>query len=478
MQNTAALYIRVSTSKQEELSPDAQKRLLIEYAKKNGYEVLADHIYMENGISGKKADKRPEFQKMIVAARNREFDAILVWKFSRFARNQEESIVYKSLLEKNGVNVISISEPIIEGPFGSLIERIIEWFDEFYSINLASEVRRGMTEKALRGGYQSAAPLGYDSVPGKIPMVNEKEAAIVKYIYTSYLEGIDFSSIARKLNEQGHKTKRGYPFELRTVRYILQNPFYIGKVRWNRASHSSHQNHDPDDIIIADGKHEPLISEGDFNDVQKRIESSYTPARRKGVGYSKHYICGLLKCGVCGATMTYYHPENKQGGFQCYKYTKGMHPGSCYISQNNMEKMLLEILDNVDYDTIHFDILPKANMKIDLANFKKQLAYLDKKEKRCKEAYLAEIDTLEEYKENKEAIQKERHEIEQKIFETKMPEDSPLLRRQLMEDCKTVAQLLRSDADSEEKASSLRQIVKEIKYQRESKSLEIIFYKS
>ncbi len=98
---------------------------------------------------------------MIAAAKSdsHPFDVILVWKFSRFARNQEESIVYKSLLRKKcHVDVVSISEPVIEGPFGSLIERIIEWMDEYYSVRLSGEVTRGMTEKALRGGYQ-ARPL-------------------------------------------------------------------------------------------------------------------------------------------------------------------------------------------------------------------------------------------------------------------------------------------------------------------------------
>ena len=73
---------------------------------------------------------------MIALAKSKEhpIDTIIVWKFSRFARNQEESIVYKSLLKKNDVDVVSISEPLVDGPFGSLIERIIEWMDEYYSI--------------------------------------------------------------------------------------------------------------------------------------------------------------------------------------------------------------------------------------------------------------------------------------------------------------------------------------------------------
>ena len=96
----AALYIRVSTHGQEELSPDSQKRLLLDYAEKNLFRVEDKWIFQENGISGRKADKRPQFQQMIAAAKSdaHPFDAILVWKFSRFARNQEESIVYKSML--------------------------------------------------------------------------------------------------------------------------------------------------------------------------------------------------------------------------------------------------------------------------------------------------------------------------------------------------------------------------------------------
>ena len=130
-------YVRVSTDKQEELSPDSQAKLLKDIAHKNG--VIISKIFYDLGVSGRKAEKRPEFQKMIAMAKSSDHpvDAILVWKFSRFARNQEESIVYKSLLKKkHNVDVISVSEPLVDGPFGSLIERIIEWMDEYYSVRL------------------------------------------------------------------------------------------------------------------------------------------------------------------------------------------------------------------------------------------------------------------------------------------------------------------------------------------------------
>ena len=175
-----ALYIRVSTDDQAELSPDAQKRLLLDYAKKNGIIISNDFIFSES-VSGRHVQKRPEFQRMIGIAKqpSHPIDVILVWKYSRFARNQEESIVYKSMLKKDHVEVISVSEPLVDGPFGSLIERIIEWMDEYYSIRLSGEVLRGMKEKALRNGYQSSPCLGYEAVGhGKPFQINEAEYLI------------------------------------------------------------------------------------------------------------------------------------------------------------------------------------------------------------------------------------------------------------------------------------------------------------
>ena len=146
----AAAYIRVSTDDQEEYSPDSQVRLIREYARKNGYLLPEEYVFQDDGISAATARKRPAFNRMIALAKEKErlFDAILVLMFSRFARNREESVLYKGLLRKQGISVISVKEPAVDGPFGTLIESIIEWFDEYYLINLSAEVKRGMS--ALR----------------------------------------------------------------------------------------------------------------------------------------------------------------------------------------------------------------------------------------------------------------------------------------------------------------------------------------
>ena len=110
---TAAAYIRVSTEEQTEYSPDSQRKKIQEYADAHHIHLLEPYIFLDEGISGRNARKRPGFMKMIALAKQkpRPFDIILVWKFSRFARSRQDSILYKSMLRKEcGIDVVSITE--------------------------------------------------------------------------------------------------------------------------------------------------------------------------------------------------------------------------------------------------------------------------------------------------------------------------------------------------------------------------------
>ena len=260
---TAAAYLRVSTEKQDEYSLDSQLKLIRDYAARNEYIVPDEFVFIDDGISGRSAKKRPDFNRMIGFAKEKDhpFEAILVWKFSRFARNQEESIVYKSMLARSGVEVISISEPLAEGPFGSLIERILEWMDEFYSIRLSGEVKRGMAEKVSRGEVVTPPAFGYDLDRQNKRYVPNADAATVRQIYADYLSGEGVTTIARKLDLAGVRTKRGNPPDNRYVRYILENPVYIGKLRWSKGGHVNYSRAGAaeENAYLVDGHHEPLI---------------------------------------------------------------------------------------------------------------------------------------------------------------------------------------------------------------------------
>lgn len=466
----AALYIRVSTGKQEELSPDAQKRLGLEYAKKNKLLIRPEHIFMENGISGREAKKRPEFQKMISLAKSKPapFQLILVWKFSRFARNQEESIVYKSLLKKQcGIEVVSISEPLVDGPFGSLIERIIEWMDEYYSIRLSGEVTRGMTEKALRGGYQSTPPLGYDAVgDGKPFVINEEDFKSVEFIFRkTHDEHMKPTEIARLLNDMGKRTRRGTLFEKRNISYVLRNKFYIGKVKWND--------------IEYDGTHEVRITPEYFQEVQAYLDSIYRPKIRS-VGVCKHWLSGLLKCSICGSSLAF-NSRGKGGTqfFNCWKYAKGHHRGSSSISMKKAEAAVIEFLENIlnGADFI-FTYKPQtiSTDNNELEEYKKELSKLELRETRIKLAYENGVDTLDEYKENKTRLKQERERLENLIanFETTVELPS---KDQILEKAHTILDVIKDENISYEvKGNLMRSIVDEIIFDRATETFTFRLY--
>lgn len=461
---TGALYIRVSTTSQEELSPDAQKRLLLDYAKKNGIIVSKDFIFIES-VSGRHAQKRPEFQKMIATAKqsSHPIDVILVWKYSRFARNQEESIVYKSMLKKDNVDVISISEPLIDGPFGSLIERIIEWMDEYYSIRLSGEVLRGMKEKAIKHGYQTTPCLGYEAVGGGAPFrINEEEYKIVNFVMDMYdNQNLDETAIARKCNDMGFRTKRGNLFERRNIDIILRNPFYHGAVIWNG--------------IEFEGSHEVRLLKERYENRIKLMDARKHPSKARNVSTCKHWLSGLLKCSICGATLSY-TGNSCSHYFQCWKYSKGFHKVSTAISDKKAEKAVFEYFDRIlggEKFTYVYKGSEQNSNTLQIEMFQKELLNLSMRESRMKDAYESGIDTLEEYKANKERLSACRLELEARMqqLQNKEKANAPDI-NEVLKEIKSVNDLLKNpDISYEEKGTLIRTIVDQIVYDKEAGAL-------
>lgn len=483
-------YVRVSTDKQEELSPDSQEKLLKDYAAKNNMIIL--NIYHEIGVSGRKADKRPQFQEMIASAKSKEHpvDAILVWKFSRFARNQEESIVYKSLLKKqNDVDVISVSEPLIEGPFGSLIERIIEWMDEYYSIRLSGEVFRGMKENAIRGEYQARPPLGYRIIErGKPPVIVPEEARIIRLVFDKYVNGHKGPfDIARYLNSLGCKTSHGKAFERRSVEYILENPTYCGMIRWNRTENATNQIKDKSEWIIEKGNHEAIISKELFDAAQERREGTFRPHNSRPSSTYRHWLSGLLKCPSCGRTLTVSTKRQRNGNpysyFQCYGYSKGKCEKPHGVSQLAIEKEVLsslkEVLDNgnIEFELKNYQPLEIVNEKQALTE---RLQGLGAKEERIRASYREGIDTLEEYRQNKALIQKERESIEQELTALEVgssDKDHQNPSGDMLKKVRSAYEILSSDSyTNAQKNEVLKQIVEKIVFDREADTLKIHYF--
>ena len=190
IEKIGAGYIRVSTDDQTEYSPTSQIKLIKKYAKENNITLLNDYIFQEDGISGKSADKRPEFQRMIAIAKSKDcpFNVILVYDFSRFARNKNESVMYKTLLRKKlGIDVISITQPLSDRKESVILESMYEAMDEYYSLNLSENVIRGKIEKASRGEFQGNPPYGYIyNKNTKSLEIDKNRADIVRFIFNEW----------------------------------------------------------------------------------------------------------------------------------------------------------------------------------------------------------------------------------------------------------------------------------------------------
>lgn len=404
----AAAYIRVSTDDQLEYSPDSQLKIIREYASKNGYILPDEYIFMEEeGRSGRSASRRTEFQRVVALAKSPEhpFDAILLWKFSRFARNQEEAILYKNRLLKSGVSVISISEPLPEGPFGSLIERIIEWEDEYYSINLAQEVRRGMEEKARRGQLQSTPAYGYrvDKERNLLLPVPE-EASCVREIFRRFAAGEGLFPLAKWMNDSGARTHRGNKFENRTIEYILRNPVYIGKLRWTPTGRTR-RNFDNPDSLIVDAAHEPLIDPETWEAAQEQMRRVKARWKYHGrpAGDRKHWMVGVVRCASCGGTLIFAAPHY----FKCSNYVRGSCRSTQHVPVEDLEKLLLSKLhyDMAAAGELDYRLVQAADGTDDeLQQLRRQISQTEKKKERLREAFLSGADTVEEYKAMKDSL--------------------------------------------------------------------------
>lgn len=474
---TAAVYIRVSTDDQTEYSPDAQLREVKKYAAAHDLTIDEKHIYIDDGISGRKTKKRTAFNKMIGIAKikPKPFDVILLWKSSRFARNRVDSVVYKAMLRQQlGIDVISITEDFGNGKMSMLFEAQIEAWDEFYSINLAEDVKNGMTEKASRGEFQTAPPLGYAKLPGQPLQIVEEEAKYIRSIFDQYLAGMSFFAIAGKLNAMGFRTKRGNKIESRTVEYILNNPIYKGYVRWTPSGKTvGSRIYDSPDTIVRRSDHEPIIPEERFDKASRRLAAARKrkASRSRPAETKKHYLSGILKCAGCGSTLAY---TRSSGGFQCIKYAHGTCKPSHYIQADKIEKAILEELDRISVPGVYTESIPNPTDHAEERELiRKEMAAIEKMFDRAKLAYLAGIDNLEEYESSKMKLQAE---IEKKEAELAKIPAPPAEQKERNEKIMNVKAVLASDAPAARKNAALREIVEKVTFSRPGERVEIFLY--
>ncbi len=353
-----ALYARVSSEKQAEKETpiEGQLNALRKYAADRGWDIVREFI--DEAESARTAN-RPAFQEMITLAKRRQhhFEAILVWKFSRFARNREDSAVYKSLLRKHGVEVISISEPVDDSAVGRLLEGMIEVIDEFYSANLAQDCLRGQRENARRGFRNGApAPIGYRHVKSIVGSaeksrldVDETYAPIVKRIFTLCLSGYGAKEIVKTLNGEHVPTPTGKRWSVQRVLYVLRNEVYTGTLVWNRDNvrGGKRRKGAVEDVVRVDDAHPALVDRESFEKAQTLLAQRHAAQLPPRSVSSSYLLSGIIYCSQCHRAMS--GASAKSGRYHYYGCTGHIKQGkvTCgakQISQETLEAAVIEQL--------------------------------------------------------------------------------------------------------------------------------------
>lgn len=343
----AVIYARFSSENQREESIDGQVRECSALAARLGLQVI--EIYADRAISGK-TDERPEFQRMIADSAQRQFQFVLVYKTDRFARNKSDSAIYKTLLKKNGVKVLYSNENIPDTPEGIVLESVLEGFAEYFSANLAVNVRRGMKENALKGKPAGArAPYGFRLVDGSL-VVDPATAPAVRLIFEKYAAGDSVPAICKALKLAGYKTNAGTDFAASSLRTILTNEKYKGVFVYNADVEKG-------DVIRIEGGCPAIVEPALFDQVQK-LRATKKQKPRLNRGHYSYLLAGRVRCcgggsyvgNSKGSGSLYYRCETRHNRFNCSC-------GHYYIACERLDAPVFDFVSRVLLDPANIDAI-------------------------------------------------------------------------------------------------------------------------
>ena len=328
----AVIYARYSSDKQTEQSIEGQVRECEIFAKAKNLSIIGK--YVDRAMTGK-ADKRPDFQRLVKDSAKGLFDYVIVYQLDRFARNRFDSAHYKHLLKKNGVKVLSAKENIADDPSGILMETVLEGMAEYYSAELAQKVKRGMYEGFLKGHTSGSGCYGYDLIPvdpsnsnskTKKFVVNKAESEIVRQVFDMYVGGKTLKEIRTWLQVNNIKNKQGKIYHLNTITRMITNPKYIGTLTFGEQ--------------VRENAIPPIVDKEIFEQAQRRAVRN-----KKNVNSFKskeRYLLSMKTiCGFCKKPIAADSGTSKQGHMiRYYKcYTKKKLGLSCDKVQHGKDKL-------------------------------------------------------------------------------------------------------------------------------------------
>ena len=427
----AVIYLRVSTSRQatrngeaEGYSIPAQRDACTRKVADLGAEVVRE--FVDAGASARSAD-RPGLQELLTYVTEGGVDYVIVHKLDRLARDRADDVMILAKIQTAGATLVSVTEQIDDTPAGMLMHNIFAGMAEFYSRNLANEAKKGIAQKAMRGGTHGVAPIGYVNTLTRIEGLDikgvafdEEKAEHVRWAFQTYAGGHwSISTLRDELEERGLRSRTtakyvGTPLNNSQVHRMLSNPYYAGKIRHRE--------------LIYDGAHEALVDDETWYHVQEVLAGRRIAGDRSW--RHTHYLKGSLFCGRCGGRMGYGHSRGK-GGVYSYFFCLGRHTGrtDCDLPYVGVEKIEEEV-GRIWKTQVQFtkqmitEVGELARASLDarqeqdqslLANQRQRLLKLERKKQKLIDAYLDEAIPVEDLKLRQAAVLAEIHDANRLI---------------------------------------------------------------
>ena len=428
----AIIYLRVSTTKQastggeaEGYSIPAQRAACKRKAEELGASVVDE--YVDAGASARSAD-RPALQELLERLiQKHDVDYVICHKVDRLPRNRADDVAIGLTIHKAGAVLVSASEQIDDTPAGTLMHGIMAAIAEFYSKNLSTEAKKGLQEKARRGGTPGYAPLGYLNSRGQIDgrevktiTLDPERAPLIQWAFEAYASGSwSITDLVEELARRGLKTRQTatrppVPLTRSMLHRMLSNPYYVGRLRYTGAEY--------------DGKHDALVDEKTWHQVQDVLSGRRMAGDRSW--RHEHYLKGTLFCARCHSRLGFGSSRGRTGELYPYFFCLGRNKKrtECdmpYLPAELMEKHVMahwhdvrlapEVITRVR-EYVHDEIAEQRSKdETVLRSQRRRLEKLERTRQKLIDAYLAEAIPVADLKKRQEALGAEQREAERLI---------------------------------------------------------------
>lgn len=387
LQKTGVIYARYSSHNQKEESIEQQIAECTEFAEKNEINIV--HIYADKAITGR-SDKRREFQRMMRDAEKGTFGVVVAYKSNRISRNMLNALQYEAKLNILGIETLYAKEEFGNTAAGRFALRTMMNVNQFYSENMAEDIKRGLMDNAEACKVNGTVPFGYVRGDDGRYQIVEKEAAIVREVFQRSLAGTPFVEIQDDLNRRGIKTKQGKPWNKNSFNRMLKNDRYTGIYRYNG--------------IVKDGGIPAIITKEMFAQMQEMLTTKKNPQGRQREN-GTYLLTGKLRCGYCGAYMVGVSGTGRSGTLHHYyscqtrRAEKSCHKEN--VRRDEIEQRVAELTKAYIMNDETIELIADSAMEFDrqarqedgLSPLKEQLAAQRKAQKNIMDAIEAGIFT-------------------------------------------------------------------------------------